>query len=110
MSREQPVMTRDFGGDAVVAAAQVLHEGVPGGEGPRRVVDGAPCSHQTSLRRPRSTNATVRLLRADPEPAWRFDRPLALAGQAGQMCVGQCGGKRAAGPHLGEADRRPAGG
>ena len=31
----QPVAAGDVGGDVIVAAAQVLHEGVTGGEGPR---------------------------------------------------------------------------
>lgn len=34
----EPVALRDVGGDLVVATAQVLHEGVTGGEDPRRAM------------------------------------------------------------------------
>jgi hypothetical protein len=34
----EPVATRDLGGDVVVVAAQVLHEGMSGGEDPRGAV------------------------------------------------------------------------
>jgi hypothetical protein len=33
--RPSPVVTGDFGGDVVVAAAQILHEGMTGREDPR---------------------------------------------------------------------------
>jgi hypothetical protein len=32
----EPVVVGDVGGDVVVAAAQILHEGMTGGEDPRR--------------------------------------------------------------------------
>jgi hypothetical protein len=38
----EPVAVRDVGGDVVVAAAEVLHERVPGGEDPRRAVPFRP--------------------------------------------------------------------
>jgi hypothetical protein len=36
--RAEPVVAGDFGSDVIVTAAQILHEGVTGGEDPRRAV------------------------------------------------------------------------
>jgi hypothetical protein len=46
--RPEPVAAGDFGSDVVVAAAEVLDEGMPGGEGPHGAV--ALQSAQTNLR------------------------------------------------------------
>jgi len=97
-----PVAGRDFGGDVVVAAAQVLHEGMPGGEDPRGAVAFQPAHRPQPCFQP----PMVRLdgvIRMPPNRVQRRGHQFVEHARAGGGAVGgDLGGDRASAQGPGE--------